>query len=294
MLDSGVCHQPLKPGVDAVLGSWNTELRHDFMRIDPVDHSSSNWLVVPYQRYCITTKSGTTITALGVEIRWKASDLLLYDPNSPGMAEQASTTAVPTLTVISTANPSSPGVVEQASPVAVPEQTSTKAAPTKTVLTTANFSSPGVAEQASTTAASTKTFITAATITISQAGESDTHKLGTAAEIGIGVGGATLVLICFASLIAFLFLRKRRTLDTKPGLANDSANSAPELAYNWARGAYDKPIELMAKPKAKFRTCEIDSNPLLEAYNGPIELRAKSKQTSRKFEIASNQLSELR
>ena len=260
MLDSGVCHQPLKPGVDAVLGSWNTELRHDFMRIDPVDHSSSNWLVVPYQRYCITTTSGTTVTALGVEIRWKASDLLLYDPNSPGMAEQASTTAVPTLTVISTANPSS----------------------------------PGVAEQASTTAAPTKTFITAATITISQAGESDTHKLGTAAEIGIGVGGATLVLICFASLIAFLFLRKRRTLDTKPGLANDSANSAPELAYNWARGAYNEPIELMAKPKAKFRTCEIDSNPLLEAYNGPIELRAKSKQTSRKFEITSNQLSELR
>ena len=48
MLDSGVSHQRQILGTDAVLGSWNTELRHDFMRIDPVDHSSSSWLVVPY------------------------------------------------------------------------------------------------------------------------------------------------------------------------------------------------------------------------------------------------------
>lgn len=303
MLDSGVCHQLQKPGADAVLGSWNTELRHDFMRIDPVDHSSSNWLVVPYQGYCITTTSGTTITALGVEIRWKASDLLLYDPNSPGMAEQVSTTAVPAVTVMTTANPRSPGMAEQASTMAVPEQVSTKAAPTKTDITTATSTSPGMAErpstmampeQISTTAAPTRTFITATTITISQAGESDTHKLGTAAEIGMGVGGATLVLICFASLIAFLFLRKRRTLDTRPGLANHSASSAPELAYNWARSAYNEPIELRAKPKANFRTFEIDSNPLLEAYNGPVELRAISNPNSRKFEIDSNPLSELR
>ena len=75
--------------------------------------------------------SGAAITALGVEIRWKASDLLLYDPNSLGMAEQASTMAVP--------------------------------------------------EQASTNAALTKTDITVATITVSQAEESDTRKLGTAA-----------------------------------------------------------------------------------------------------------------
>ena len=239
------------------------------MRNEPVDHSSSNWLVVPYQSYCITTTSDATITALGVDIRWKASDLLLYEPGSPGMAEQVSTTAVPTLTVISTANPSSPGMAEQASTMAMPEPVSITAAPTKT-------------------------FITPTTITISQTGQPAAHKLSPAAEIGIGVGGATLVLICFASLIAFLFLRKRRTLDTKPGLANDSANSAPELAYDWARGAYNEPIELRAKPKANFRTFEIDSNPLLEAYNGPIELRAKSKQTSRKFEIDSKQLSELR
>ena len=126
------------------------------MGIDPVDHSSSNRLVVPYQGYWITTTSGATITALGVEIRWKASDLLLYDPNSPGMAEQISTTAVPTMTVITTANSSSPGMVEQASTMAVPEQASTKAAPTKTD-------------------------ITVATITVSQAEESDTRKLGTAA-----------------------------------------------------------------------------------------------------------------
>ena len=239
------------------------------MRNEPVDHSSSNWLVVPYQSYCITTTSGATITALGVDIRWKASDLLLYEPGSPGMAEQVSTTAVPTLTVISTANPSSPGMAEQTSTMAMPGPVSITAAPTKT-------------------------FITPTTITISQTGQPAAHKLNPAAEIGIGVGGATLVLICFASLIAFLFLRKRRTLDTKPGLANNSANSAPELAYNWARGAYKEPIELRAKPKANFRTFEIDSNPLLEAYNGPIELRAKPKQTSRKFEIDSKQLSELR
>ena len=213
--------------------------------------------------------SGATITALGVEIRWKASDLLLYDPNSPGMAEQISTTAVPTMTVMTTANPSSPGMVEQASTMAMPERISTKAAPTKT-------------------------FITAATITISQAGESDTHKPGTGAEIGIGVGGANLVLIWFASPIAFLFLRKRRILDTKPVLAKASSSSAPGLANRWFGGAYKEPIELRAKPKAKFRTCEIDSNPLLEAYNGPIELRAKFKPKSRKFEIDPNQLSELR
>ena len=225
--------------------------------------------MVPYQGYCITITSGATITAHGVEIRWKASDFLLYDPNSPGMAEQASTTPVPTITVITTANPSSPRMAEQPSTMAVPEQASIKAAPTKT-------------------------FITAATITISQAGESDTRKLGTAAEIGIGIGGATLVLICFASLIAFLLLRKRKTLDTRARLANDSASNAPVLANGWFGGAYNEPMELRAKPKAKFRTFEMDSNPLLEAYNGPIELRAKSKPNSRKFEIDSKPLSELR
>ena len=100
------------------------------MRNEPVDHSSSNWLVVPYQSYCITTTSGATITALGVDIRWKASDLLLYEPGSPGMAEQVSTTAVPTLTVISTANPSSPGMAEQTSTMAMPGPVSITAAPT--------------------------------------------------------------------------------------------------------------------------------------------------------------------
>ena len=221
MFHIGVYHQRQKPGVDAVLGSWNTELRHEFMRIDPIDHSSSNWSVVPYQSYCITTISGATITALGVDIGWKSSDLLLYESNSPGMAAQVSTTAAPT-----------------------------------------------------------KTVTTPVTITVSQAAKSHTHKLGTGAEIGIGIGGATLVLICFASLVAFLVLRKkrRRTSSTKPGPANDSASNARELAHDLAGGAYNEPMELRAKPKAKFRTCEIDSNPLLEAYNGPIELRAKCKQ----------------
>ena len=201
MVPFGVYHQRQKPGVDAVLGSWNTELRHKFIKIAPVDHSSSNWLVVPFHSYCITTTSGTTITALGVDIRWKSSDLLLYDPNSPGMAAQVSTTAVPT-----------------------------------------------------------KTVITAMTITISQAGESDTHKIGTGAEIGIGVGVATLVLICFASLIAFLFLRKRRTLGTRAGLANNSASSAREQAHDSAGGAYNESMELRAKSKPKSRKSEIDSS----------------------------------
>ena len=104
MLDFGVSHQRQKLGADAVLGSWNTDIRHDFMRIDPVDHSSGNWLVVTYQGYYITTTSDATITALGVESRWKASDLLLYDPNSSGTAEQVSTTAVPTKTFITAAS----------------------------------------------------------------------------------------------------------------------------------------------------------------------------------------------
>lgn len=205
MLHIGVYHQRQKPGVDAVLGSWNTEPRHECMRIDPVDHSSSNWLVVPFQSYCITTTSGATITAYGVDIRWKSSDLLLYDPNSPGMAAHVSTTAAPT-----------------------------------------------------------KTIITAVTITNSQAGESDTHKLWTGAEIGIGIGVATLVLICFASLVAFLSLRKRRTLGARAGLANNSTSSARELAHDGAGGAYNEPMELRAKSKPKSRKSEIDSNPLPE------------------------------
>ena len=66
----------------------------------------------------------------------------------------------------------------------------------------------------------------------------------------MGVGGATLVLICFASLIAFLFLRKRRHLDTRPGLANDSASNAPEVANGCFGGLYNsEPIELRAKSK---------------------------------------------
>lgn len=218
------------------------------MRIDPVDHSSSNWIVLPGQAYCITTTSGTTITALGVEIRWKASDLLLYDdPNSPGMAEQGSTAVVPTLTAITTANASSTGMAKQVSRTAVP----------------------------------TVTVITAATITISQAAGDATHKLDTGTEIGLGVGLATLVLVIFASFIAFLFLRRRRTLNTMPGLANRSASRASGLRDGSADGG---PTELRAASKWK---AEIDSNQL-------SELRAKTEPKSWRNEIDSNQLSELR
>ena len=228
MLDSGVFHHRKKLGEDAVLGSYDVESWNNFTRIDPVDHSSSNWIVLPGQAYCITTTSGTTITALGVEIRWKASDLLLYDdPNSPGMAEQVSTAAVPTLTVITTANASSTGMAKQVSRTAVP----------------------------------TVTVITAATITISQAVGDDKHKLDTGTEIGLIVGLATLVLIVFASFIAFLFLRKRRTLNTTPGLTKGSTSSASGLVNSSAGGAYTGPIELRATSKWK---AEIDSNQLSE------------------------------
>lgn len=58
----------------------------------------SNWSTVPYKGYCTTVSTGTTITALGVEVRWKSTDLYLYDPNSPGMARQVSKTAASTET----------------------------------------------------------------------------------------------------------------------------------------------------------------------------------------------------
>ena len=184
--------------------------------------------MLPGQAYCITTKSGTTITALGVEIRWKASDLLLYDdPNSPGMAEQVSTAAVPTLTIITTANASSTGMAKQISRTAVP----------------------------------TVTVISAATITISQAAGDDTHKLATGTEIGLGVGLATLVIIILASFIAFLFLRKRRTLNSTLGIVNGSTSSASGLVDSSAGGAYNGPIELRATSRWK---AEIDSNQLSE------------------------------
>ena len=186
------------------------------MRIDPVDHSSSNWMVVPNRTVCITTTSDTTITALGVDIRWKSSDLWLYDANSPGMAAQVSTTAAPTKTV-------------------------TTAAPTKTV----------------TTAAPTNTATTTVTVTVSQAGESDTHKLGTGVKIGIGFGVPTLVLIC---LIAFLFLRKRRTLGARAGLGNNSASSVRELAHDWADGAYNESMELRVRSEPKSRKSKINSS----------------------------------
>lgn len=158
----------------------------------------SNWSTVPYAGICVTTTSSTTITALGVEVRWKASDLYLYDPNSPGMAKQVSTTVAPT-------------------------------------------------------AASTATITTTAIITASQIGSSGTHGLGTGAEVGLGVGLATLVLIVLASMIAFLFLRKRRTLDNGPELA-------PSLTGNGHNGA----IELGATYQPKSRAIEIDSKPLPE------------------------------
>ena len=68
-----------------------------------VDYYSSNWSLAPYAGYCTTISSGTTITALHIEIGWKSTDLYLYDPDSPGMARQVSTTAVSTTTITTTA-----------------------------------------------------------------------------------------------------------------------------------------------------------------------------------------------
>ena len=127
----------------------------------------------------------------------------------------------------------------------------------------------------------TVTVITAATITISQAAGDVTHKLATGTEIGLGVGLATLVLVIFASFIAFLFLRKRRILNTMPGLANGSASSASGLRDGSAGGG---PTELRAASKWK---AEMDSNQL-------SELRAKTEPKCWRNEIDSNQLSELR
>lgn len=110
-----------------------------------------------------------------------------------------------------------------------------------------------MAKQILTTAAPTTTVITMATITASQAGGSDTHRLGTGAEIGLGVGLATLVLIVLASILVFFFLRKRRTLD-----------NGPELAAGLAGGAYNGPIELGATSQPKSGAIEIDSKPLSE------------------------------
>jgi len=77
---------------------------------DSIDASCSGWSVTPVAEYCVNTIAGTTVTAPGINIRWKASDLSLYDPNSPGMAKQPSATATPTETVTSlatvTASPS--------------------------------------------------------------------------------------------------------------------------------------------------------------------------------------------
>ncbi len=106
-----------------------------------------------------------------------------------------------------------------------------------------------MAKQVSTAAAPTMTVIKTATITASQAGGSDTRRLGTGAEIGLGVGLTTLVLIVLVSITAFLFLRKRRTLDNGPELAG---------------GAYNGPIELGTTSQPKAGAKEIDSKPLSE------------------------------
>jgi hypothetical protein len=114
-----------------------------------------------------------------------------------------------------------------------------------------------MAKQVSTTvtptAASTKTIIATATISASQIGSSGTRGLGTGAEVGLGVGLATLVLIVLASMMAFLFIRKRRTLD-------NGLELAPSLAGNGHNGAF----ELGATYQPKSRAIEIDSQPLPE------------------------------
>jgi hypothetical protein len=114
-----------------------------------------------------------------------------------------------------------------------------------------------MAKQVSTTvtptAASTETIIATATISASQIGSSGIRGLGTGAEVGLGVGLATLVLIVLASMMAFLFIRKRRTLD-------NGLELAPSLAGNGHNGVF----ELGATYQPKSRAIEIDSQPLPE------------------------------